>query len=175
MKRLEEDVIRFAPDLVIISYGMNDQGEPVEKFRAALGAIIDRLRERCQAEILLRTPNPVVNPPTEFILGPGQALGVEAAGTQGQLFARTIVEVAEAKHCSVVDHYARWKQREALRGIMEEEPNHLWLYMSDAVHPGPQGHLAFFRELAPLFRVSPCFPWEPAGDDTEPFGTSRGG
>jgi hypothetical protein len=32
--------------------------------------------------------------------------------------------------------------------------------MADAIHPGAQGQLAFFRELAPLFGVAPYFPWE---------------
>ena len=163
LTRLEEDVFRFAPDLVIVSYGMNDQGLPVEDFREALRAIIDRIREQGSAEILLRTPNPIVNPPTAFLLKAGQKNSVEAAGTQGALFARSIVEVAREKRCAVVDHYTSWKKLEALSGTKAEDPNNLWLYMSDPIHPGPLGHLAFFRELAPLFRVPPGFPWEPAG------------
>jgi len=162
LERLEEDVIRFAPDLVIVSYGMNDQAGPVDAFRDALGTLVERIRERCDAEVLLRTPNPIVNPPTDFLLREGQEISVETAGTQGALFARTIVEVSLEKHCPVVDHYTIWKALEVLRGTACEEPNHLWLYMSDPVHPGPLGHLAFFRELAPLFKVSPRFPWEPA-------------
>ena len=162
--RLEKDVVRFAPDLVIVSYGMNDQNHPVDEFREALCAIIDRVRKRCRAEILLRTPNPIVNPPTDFVLKEGQAVGEETTGTKGELFARTIVEVARAKNCPVVDHYSSWKQLEALRGTTPEEPNRLWLYMSDPVHPGPLGHLVFFRELAPLFGVPTRFPWEPADE-----------
>jgi hypothetical protein len=32
--------------------------------------------------------------------------------------------------------------------------------MSDAFHPGPLGHLAFYRELAPAFKLPEKLPWE---------------
>ena len=43
---------------------------------------------------------------------------------------------------------------------MKESVDAMWLRMSDSVHPGPQGHLAFFRELAPRFNVPVRFGWE---------------
>lgn len=165
LERLEEDVLRFSPDLVIVSYGMNDSGgRKIEHFRETLCRLIDRIRRDSKAELLLRTPNPIVNPPTARVLAEGQEIAVETAGTRVGLFAETIVDIAREKQCEVVDHYSTWKKLEALRGSMQEDPNHLWLFMSDPVHPGPLGHLAFFRELAPLFRVRPRFPWE--GEET---------
>jgi lysophospholipase L1-like esterase len=160
-RRLEEDVFRFDPDLVIISYGMNDSvGVELPRFRETLGALVDRVRDFNDAEILLRTPNPIVNPPWATNLADGQSPAVETEGTRVALFAQAIVEVAAARDCPVVDHYAIWKKREALRGTKREEPNELWMAMSDSVHPGPLGHLAFFREMAPLFGVPTVFPWE---------------
>jgi acyl-CoA thioesterase I len=162
-ERLDEDVLRFHPDLAIISYGMNDAATPVitpAEFRSALCRLIETIRERSGADVLLRTPNPMCNPPNDLILKEGQTAAVETAGTRLELFARTIVEVGREKKCAVADHYTSWKKLETLRGAMREEPNHLWLRMSDAVHPGPLGHLAFFRELAPLFKVPAHFPWE---------------
>jgi hypothetical protein len=32
--------------------------------------------------------------------------------------------------------------------------------MADTVHPGPSGHLALFREIAPFFNVPKYLPWE---------------
>lgn len=164
LARLDEDVLRFDPDLVIISYGMNDANGDMttDEFRKDLCELIDRIREHNGCDVLLRTPNPIVNPPTASVLKDGERPGVEASGTRQGAFVRTIVEVAREKECAVVDHYTNWKRLEGLRDTMKEEPNHLWLFMSDPVHPGPLGHLAFFRELAPLFRVSPRFPWETA-------------
>ena len=158
--RLEEDVLRFNPDLVIISYGMNDASGDVEEFRTALASLIDRVRDHNGAAVLLRTPNPIVNPPPTVNSQDGQEPAVETAGTKQSLFAATIVEVADQRGCAVVDHYKCWKRLEERRGVRREEPNELWLHMSDCIHPGPLGHLAFFRELAPLFKVPSTFPWE---------------
>ena len=160
--RLDEDVLRFEPDLVIICFGTNDGGIPVEEFRRNMERLIDRIRQAGSIEILLRTPNPIVNPPNQQILQQGQSAALETAGGTTAQFAETIVEIARHKQCAVVDHYRRWKKLESLRGTVLEEPNHLWRYMSDAVHPGPLGHLAFFRDMAPLFGVPSHFPWEPA-------------
>ncbi|MFH0965998.1 MAG: SGNH/GDSL hydrolase family protein [Planctomycetota bacterium] len=163
LARLDDDVLRFHPDLVIISYGMNDpETTTLEQFRQDLRSLVERVRARAGAEVLLRTPNPIVNPPTAAVLREGQDVAVETTGTQVGLFAQAIVDVARETGCPVVDHYTSWKRLESLRGAanLREEPNHLWLYMSDPKHPGPLGHLAFFRDLAPLFRVPSHFPWE---------------
>jgi len=164
LERLDDDVFRFDPDLVIVSFGMNDACGTVtrEKFREALAAIVDRIRETAGADVLLRTPNPIVNPPVGQALKEGQTVSVETSGTRVGAFAATIAEVAQERQCAVVDHYRRWKRVEALRGTMQEDPNHLWLRMSDPVHPGPLGHLEFFRELAPSFNLPLHFPWERA-------------
>ena len=75
-------------------------------------------------------------------------------------YAREIVRIADEHGCAVVDHYSKWKELEQLRGTVTEEPNHPWLYMSDSIHPGWQGHLAFYRQLAPLLDLPVQFPWE---------------
>ena len=43
---------------------------------------------------------------------------------------------------------------------MTSHPQWLRMRMADTVHPNAQGHLAIFRELAPVFRVPRYFPWE---------------
>lgn len=164
LNRLDEDVLRFAPDLVIVSFGMNDAApgeEAMDRFRRAMAEIIRRVRE-ASADVLLRTPNPIVNPPAGYPLPSGQDPGEEyTAGSVGA-YAAEIVRLAEERTCAVVDHYTEWKQIAALRGTLEEEPNDLWSCMSDSVHPGPIGHLAFFRQMAHLFGVPTHFPWERA-------------
>ena len=64
--------------------------------------------------------------------------------------------------CPVVDHYTLWTQRQFSVRHGVADPNRLWPRMSDAIHPGAQGHLAFYRELAPLFDLPRFFPWEQA-------------
>lgn len=156
LARLAEDVYRFQPDLVIISYGMNDAGGGeayLPTFRKSMIRLIREIREKTGADILLRTPNPVFGQPTALT-------AVEVPGTCNARYAREIVKIAKREKCVVVDHYRKWKELEKLNGTIPEEPNHPWLYMSDSIHPGFQGHLAFFRELAPYFKVPVYFPWE---------------
>ena len=52
--RLDRDVLRFPPDLVIICYGDGD--------REALRQIVEKVRATGKADVLLRAPNPVVVP-----------------------------------------------------------------------------------------------------------------
>lgn len=159
LDRFDEDVARFGPDLVIVSFGMNDSGGELEDFRAAMVELVRRSRE-AGAEVLLRTPNPMVNPPTRKTLRDGQKPSAETGGSRVGEFARAVVEIASAEGCAVVDHYSSWKALEDAPESLAENPNRLWLLMSDPVHPGALGHLRFFRELAPVFGVAERFPWE---------------
>ena len=59
-----------------------------------------------------------------------------------------------------LDHYTLWMQAENRDKQYPQPANHLWMRMSDAIHPGPLGHLQFYRELAPLFELPLFFAWE---------------
>jgi lysophospholipase L1-like esterase len=168
MERLERDCLRYAPDCVIISYGMNDAiggQERLDAFRANLRAMIETIRARCGSEVLLRTPNPVVTvhglplPPEQP--APGKAW--ETPRRTLREYATAIVEVGAALDCPVVDHYTQWTTQHFAVKHPVADPTGLWPRMADAIHPGALGHLVFFREIAPHFDVSPVFPWEGLG------------
>lgn len=55
LERVEGDVIVYKPDLVFISYGLNDSrgGTPVEVFRKEYQKLIDMIKEGCGATIVL--------------------------------------------------------------------------------------------------------------------------
>lgn len=55
LERLDEDVIALQPDMVLLSFGLNDSrgGTPVELFRRACQELIDRIRAGTQAVIVL--------------------------------------------------------------------------------------------------------------------------
>lgn len=160
LARLERDVLRFDPDLVIVGFSMNDAGggaAKLEEFADAIREIVAQLR-RHGCEILLRTTNPivVVNQPG----WPAESYpGNEWPGMYQGLYARRLVEVATELEVPVVDHYTLWTQAKR-RTDWGQDPNHLWMRMSDAVHPNALGHLFFYREMAPLFDVPTYFPWE---------------
>ena len=165
LSRLERDVLRYNPDLVIIAFGMNDStrgSEGLNQFKSDLEQTVNLIRQRCGSEIMLRTPNPVVTTngltmPLEQS-DPGRAY--ESSGHPVKTYAAAIVEMAAKLGCVCVDHYTLWTEKVFKFKHPVANPCALWPRMSDAIHPGYTGHLAFFRELAPYFKVSEYFPWE---------------
>ena len=170
LERLERDVLRFSPDAVIIALGMNDAGggaDNLEQFRALLGELVATIRARCGSEILLATPNPVVTvhglPLPSEQPAPGKAWN--PARRPLELYAAAIVALGQELDCAVVDHYTAWTARHFHVKHPVADPTGLWPRMSDAIHPGPLGHRALFRELAPHFGVAKYFPWEEIEED----------
>ncbi|MCX5660087.1 MAG: SGNH/GDSL hydrolase family protein [Planctomycetota bacterium] len=165
LTRLDRDALRFKPDLAILSFGMNDAGAGLDglpTFVADARRCVETLRA-AGAEVLLRTSNPVVGTnglPLPDGARPGVAL--EFGTRRVREYAAALVELAREIDCPVVDHYTLWTQRQFSVRHGVADPNRLWPRMSDAIHPGAQGHLAFYRELAPLFDLPWFFPWEQA-------------
>lgn len=61
----------------------------------------------------------------------------------------------------VVDHYKSWMETDTSHeGPPTTNPNKLWFRMSDSIHPGELGHLAFYRDLAPHFGLPEKLSWE---------------
>jgi len=167
LSRLDRDVLRFDPDLAILSFSMNDSGrgtEALEKFQDDVRETVRRIREACDSEVLIRTPNPVVTvhglplPPEQ----PAPGKPWESPNRPLSQYAASLVELAGELGCEVVDHYRLWTEKTFTVRQPVADPTGLWPRMGDAIHPGYLGHLAFFRELAPLFDVPPHFPWEEA-------------
>lgn len=165
LTRIDRDVLRFNPDLVIIAFGMNDAGAGLK----GLSAFEDNVRktvalicERCGSEILIRTPNPIVTvgglPLPAEQPEPGKPWGKPEHPLKE--YAAALVELAAELNCACVDHYTLWSSKVFTVKHPVANPCGLWPRMGDAIHPGAIGHLAFFRELASLFEVSEYFPWE---------------
>lgn len=55
LERVESHLIRFNPDMVFLSYGLNDSrgGTPVETFRKAYQELIDRIRAKIKPTIVI--------------------------------------------------------------------------------------------------------------------------
>lgn len=163
--RLDRDVLRYQPDLVILAFGMNDSGqdlEGLEGFKQQVREMAGRIREACGSEILIRTPNPVVS-----VNGVPWPPGISAAGMVWdppnhplKEYAEALVEVGSELECPVVDHYRLWTEKAFKVQQPVADAQALWPRMGDAIHPGYLGHVAFFREMAPLFGVEKYFPWE---------------
>ncbi|MCK4981312.1 MAG: SGNH/GDSL hydrolase family protein [Victivallaceae bacterium] len=164
LTRIERDVLRYEPDLVIIAFGMNDAGDGLEKlpeFQKNVRRTIALIRERCGSEILIRTPNPVV--PTHGVSLPENCRAGQCWESPNRpllKYSAVLVKLADELDCACVDHYTLWTEKKYTVKHPVADSQGLWIRMGDAIHPGYIGHLAFFRELAPLFGVSKYFPWE---------------
>lgn len=152
LARLDRDVLRFAPDLVIICYWDGDMN--------ALRQIVEKVRATGKAEVLLRTSNPVVVPNMPGVVPPME-INKEWPGMSTGEVARKVVALAGELGVPVVDHYSAWLAADTgHEGPPVSNPNKLWILMSDATHPGPLGHLFFYRQLAPYFGLPEKLPWE---------------
>lgn len=167
LDRLDRDVLRFNPDLVIVGFGMNDANTeaPIETtFLQPMRQLVARLRQ-AGTEVLLRTPNPVVG---VNALQPAFPAGLPAGYQPGRpipddvrrVYSQALVRLAGELRCPVVDHYQLWIQHPQLPYLGVNDPNSLWVRMSDPVHPNGRGHLAFYRELAPFLNLPVQLSWE---------------
>lgn len=152
LKRMEADVLRHAPDLVVIMFGMNDVRSltPVV-FRTNLQTIVHRARNG-GAEVMLMTPNTIgsddpVRPPARL-----------------DDYVRIVREVGRELALPVVDTHAVYAS------IMAADPAAWQRLMSDTIHPNLRGHRIFAEEVTHAItgrRVSltdlpvlhPILPW----------------
>ncbi len=122
LKRMEADVLRHQPHLVVTMFGMNDTARlSPEEFRANLKEIARRTRS-AGSELILLTPN-AVNPgdssrPPEKVAA--YAAMVRAAGRELQV--------------PVADVFA------AFAHVQAHEPGEWVRLMSDTIHPNLHGH-----------------------------------
>ena len=142
LKRLERDVIRHDPDLLIVAFGLNDAAhggfEGVKQFKADLDRLLERVEADTNAHVLLVTPSFMLKQtndhihPAELIyvagLLPLQRGGIVAA------YAAAIRQVGAARHLPVADVYAAW-ERAALGGVDTDD----WL-ANGLNHPTGEAH-----------------------------------
>lgn len=121
LKRLQKDVLDHHPDLVTVMYGLNDMARvPKPDFQANLEQIIDRCR-LVKAEVILCTPNGVIN-------------------TSGRPIAKLLEycdvmkEVGRKHQVPVCDCYAAYET------IRQADPIAWRLLLSDEIHPNMDGH-----------------------------------
>lgn len=135
LKRLERDVLSVSPDLVVVSFGLNDacQGmDKLENYTGALREIFERTKA-AGAEVVLLTPNmmcryadPRLTDPTCYKV----AQDVSEVQNQGQLDRYMAAAIATAEDCGVTvcDCYGRWKALDRLgldtTGLLSNHINH---------------------------------------------------
>ena len=128
LRRLKLRALRFRPDVVSVSLGMNDsKAGPAgrERFRANLREVLDRLRT-AGAVPVLHTPNGVHLPAAE------NRVDLPA-------YAAILCEEAARMDLPVIDHFAHWQRLHA-------EPGAVLDWLGDGrIQPNHAGHRAIAR------------------------------
>ncbi|MBS0262991.1 MAG: hypothetical protein JSS02_13685 [Planctomycetes bacterium] len=121
LNRLQKDVLDQHPDVVTVMFGLNDMVRvPLTDYQANLKTIIEKCRA-VGAEVLLCTPNAVLDTAGRPI-------------TKLQEYCRAMHEVGAALKVPVCDCYA------AHTALRERDALAWRLTLSDAIHPNMDGH-----------------------------------
>ncbi len=129
LRRLEADVLRHQPQLVVVMFGMNDVARATPgDYRANLRQIVQQVQQR-NAEVMLLTPN-CVSP--EDPLRPLWKVADYAQITR---------EVGRELQVPVTDTFRAFQSVQAV-------DHRAWLgLMSDAIHPNMRGHKLLAEEV----------------------------
>ena len=146
--RVESHVIRHAPDLCVVCYGLNDCGydpDRPEKYRKAINGIFDKL-ERAGIEILFMTPNMMNTAVSPHITDPFIKEIAEAkAGYQNGGYFDKIIDIAREvcaeRGIPVCDCSAIWKK------LYNSGVDTTELLSNRINHPTPEMNKMFAYEL----------------------------
>jgi len=115
-ERIERDVLRFCPDLVVVCFGLNDVNKGLEElpaYRDILRKILGRLNE-AGCEVIFMTPNMMNTDVSVHITDPvirNIAKGTAIAQNEGDMdaYMDTARAVCREYGVPVCDCYAKWK------------------------------------------------------------------
>jgi lysophospholipase L1-like esterase len=139
--RLQRDVLRFAPDVVVVTFGTNDcLKEQAAQFEPSMCSIIEQLQQ-AGAAVVVRTVPPIMErlPPPDHIWKDNVNLQTIIASC------RTL---AQRYELCFADIYGLWEELE--RGGSFD----LNAHMQDEVHTNAAGHKLIARQLMGLFGLA---------------------
>ena len=143
-ERLERDVLCHKPDLVVVCFGLNDSGGPLDAYTTALDNIFKKLNEE-GIEAIFMTPNMVcteVNPRTpEAVAGVAKSCSINQTTGVMDKFMDAAREVAAKNGVKVCDCYAKWKK------LYEAGVNTNELLSNCINHPSREMHWMFAYSL----------------------------
>lgn len=142
LNRMQRDVLRFDPDIVIVSFGQNDCiNNAPEKFRIMYREMLERLKDS-GALVVTRTPTPRVNMEDGTLL----TLKNNSVFVDMERYSRVIREVSEELEICCIDHYSMW-----MRSFSSPYRGEMMLLMGNSIHPNGNGHRRMYHEMAPYF------------------------
>ena len=119
--RLDRDVVRHAPDLLLVAFGLNDahgKRDGMYRFRTALELIVLRAREYSEADVVLLTPSFMNMRDNDLVAGEHRELGYVEMLMQVQNdgwlaeYSEAIRDIGRRHNVPVADVYAAWERLE---------------------------------------------------------------
>lgn len=148
LERLERDVLRFSPDLVVVCFGLNDVHNGVDKvdtYTDALTGIFRKLKAE-EIETIFMTPNMMnttVSPHLQgdFLRSIAERFAQVQNGGDMDVYIEHARKVCVEEGIPICDCYKKWKRIAELGGnVTELLSNHL-------NHPTRDMHLLFASSL----------------------------
>ena len=117
LQRLQKDVLRHEPDLVVVCFGLNDVCQGIEKLEQYTNALRGIFREiqKTQAEVIFMTPNMINTQVSVHITNPiirNATKDYAKIQNEGVMDAYMDGAIAVCEECGVTvcDCYHKWKQ-----------------------------------------------------------------
>lgn len=143
LPRMERDVISHRPDLVVISFGLNDVNGQLKDYIDALRQMFDKCRKESIDTIFL-TPNMLNTYVAEDTAQRHLDYAAKTAKMQNSgrmdAFIGAAVQLAEEKQIAVCDCYSMWKELSKTQDTTQLLANRI-------NHPIPQMHRLFADSL----------------------------
>lgn len=143
LPRLDKQVLAHNPDLVIVCFGLNDMGYPLEEYLSALGTIFDRCTES-GAEVIYMSPNMFNTYVADDTLPKHREYAVCTADFQNSgradLYHYAAMNLAREKNVKVCDCYSKWKK-------LSETQDTTMLLVNRVNHPTKEMHKLFADSL----------------------------
>lgn len=129
LARISRDVVAKRPDLVTVMFGLNDITRlSLDEYKANLREIVARCRA-AGAEVLLVTPNNIVDSPSRVT-------------AKLVTYCDAVRELAVEENVALADVYQRFDAERQFDAFQWQQ------WMSDAIHPNMDGHQAVATALA---------------------------
>lgn len=146
LDRMERQVLKHEPDLVIVCFGLNDVNGTLEDYIGPLETIFRRCKE-IGADVIFMTPNMLntrvaENTPEKDLPYAHKTAEMQNGGRMDEYITAAIA-TAKREGAAVCDCYAKWKEIAKTRDITD-------LLANCINHPVPEMHALFADSLYEL-------------------------
>jgi lysophospholipase L1-like esterase len=142
LKRLERDVIRHQPDLILLAYGLNDAcelgRERKSEFVKNIETMISRFRKETSADVIILTPPMMLTHDNDKVHAEHRQLVTRLSGIQngGVLaeFAEALRQIGRRNQIAIADIQAAWKK-------LQDQGTDITLLLANGLnHPNSEMH-----------------------------------